>query len=342
MANDVYILEKEIQVIPIHFDVPGHQLLLSTFVETATQTEAIIRSFNRELFDEKLEYEIVVLPPEVGSFKSRLGIWAVAASIFAFVESDIGKAFIKGLTGNEPAYWAENAGVELSTYLRANEVGQSTSKGEVNSAKCRFETRIVVESVKSFLTKDITELASVGIRPDKFRDAFEARNNFYRACDADRQIRALGFEEEDTFPIHRSDFERLQVALPPKEDDDDEQWQTEIAILTVTSPNWDRNDKQRSWKGRDSLGKERYFKIEDEYFWSLVAAERLNLHPADTIKVQWAFRGVGDQRKDARVLRMLQYNDKILSEPLDGSALDAILERYTAVTEAQLTLDPRW
>ena len=61
-----------IGLIPIHFDIPRNYLPLATFVETANQTRAVIDAFNRELFAGELQFEFFVLPPEEGSFKTKL------------------------------------------------------------------------------------------------------------------------------------------------------------------------------------------------------------------------------------------------------------------------------
>jgi hypothetical protein len=96
-------------------------------------------------------------------------------------------------------------------------------------------------------------------------------------------------------------------------------WQVGIVMLKVTSPNWDKDDKQRQWKGRDEKGRDRFFRIDDEEFWALVQGEKLNPLIIDTMKVQWAF--LGEQQRSARVLRVLEYNGEVLGEPLDSALL---------------------
>jgi hypothetical protein len=173
-----------------------------------------------------------------------------------------------------------------------------------------------------------------------FRDAFEARNEFYSACYANREIQALGFEEEPLFPIKRSDFSRLQVALAPREDVPQAgNWIVEIVTLNVTSPNWDREDRNRTWKGKDVNRKERNFSIEDDHFWTLVWNRQINPHIIDTIKVQWAF--LVDRRRTPRVLRVLEFNDQVLGEPLDENELTARLGVFTRSSDAQQRLFDR-
>jgi len=177
MAGETERIDRRaIETISIHFDLPGHQIPLSTFIRTAEQTEAVIRSLNRELFDGNLRYELLVLPPEEGSFKSKLGFvllggWAV---LWSFTESDVGKAFIKGLTTHEPAHWAEQVGTGLRDALIDGAEAAAPEGDEPDEeAKCQFGARIVTEATKSFLQADVSELEQVGVTKTRFRDAFE-------------------------------------------------------------------------------------------------------------------------------------------------------------------------
>lgn len=73
-------------------------------------------------------------------------------------------------------------------------------------------------------------------------------------------------------------------------------------------------------------------------FGGLVKGEQLNIHIMDTIKVQWAFQGKANSPKNVRVLRVLEFNGDVLSEPLNENALDAILGAYTVADSDQADL----
>ncbi|TWG95870.1 hypothetical protein L598_002900000080 [Mesorhizobium sp. J18] len=328
-------------ILPIHFDLPAHAIPLHTFVRTAEQAEVIIASLNRELFDGKLKYEMLVLPPQEGSFKSRIGVYLFGGwlAVWTFTESDIGQAFIRGLTLQEPAHWAEQAGSAIREQIVSNDddgnTGEADDASADDEANCHAAAEFLVDATKSFLQTDVAELESVGITTTRFRDGFSARNEFYEACAATPDIRAVGFEDEPVFPINRSGFARLQVVLPPVKDENDEPWLTDIVDLKVTSPNWEREDRHRSWKARDAKGRERLFRIEDEEFWGLVKAEQLNIHIMDTIKVQWAFQGKASSPKNIRVLRVLEFNGDVLSDALDDNALAAILGAHSEIATDQ-------
>lgn len=308
-----------IDVIPIHFDVPGHELPLSTFVSTSEQTRAIIRALNEELFEGQLQFQILVLPPAEGSFLTRLGLvllggWGI---IWTFTESDIGQAFIKGLTGHEPAYWAENAGTSARNLLAQH---TEAGDGPEESPEQKVVGTIVCEAVKSFLSRPNRELVHQGLDKARFRAAYEAKNAFYESCAVTPQIRGLGFDERPIFPINRDQFPEHHSTLPPPEEADD-LWFVTTAVLRVTSPNWDRDDRARQWKGRDHQGRDRYFRIEDEDFWGLVGREAISTHIIDTMKVQWAYQGRPEQPRNCRVLRVLEFNEVALAPPLADDTL---------------------
>ena len=75
----------------IHFDVEEHFLKLETFVETAESTKKVIEALNTTFFKGSLDYELVVLPPESGTFLSKLAVLlGVPGAVFYFLNTDIG------------------------------------------------------------------------------------------------------------------------------------------------------------------------------------------------------------------------------------------------------------
>lgn len=302
--------------------MPGHAIPLATFVRTAEQTEAVIRALSGVLFQGELRIELVVLPPEEGSFRARLGVWVAAglAAVWAGIESDVGKGLIRGLTGEEPAHWSQLLGEKVRWIVEdLTDPDQRPVPDEEE-----FAARVVSEIATSFLSRDNDDLARAGIGQRQFREAFEAKNEFYRACVDAPQVRAIGFSEEADFPIQRSDFVRLQTVLPAKEDDDvDHPWFAETTTVKVTSPNWDRNDRGRRWKGRDQQGRDRLFLIEDEGFWQRASVDAIHTHVIDVIKVQWAFQGSSEHRRNLRVLRVIEFNGEPVSVALSDQELEA-------------------
>ena len=327
-----------VETISLHFDLPGHQIPLSVFVRTAEQTETIIASLFSELAGGELRFELFVAPHERGSFKSKLQIILLggAAAFWTVLESDIGKSFVAGLTDHEPAYWSEQVALTIREYWTTLYASDWMEKFEEIHHRHACE-KIISEVTTRFLQLETGRLERIGVTTTRFRDAFEARNEFYQACMQHPELQGIGFSDEPRFPVRRVDFATLQVTLPPKEDED-EPWLTGVTVLKVTSPNWDRDDRHRQWKGKDAKGRERFFWIEDDHFWTLVKTEQLSIHIIDTIKVQWAYHGTSDFPRRARVLRVLEFNEQTLSLPLDEKELDSMLGRHVPIKDEQSDL----
>jgi hypothetical protein len=315
--------------------VPEHYIPLHTFIDTSSHAEEIVASLNAEWFGGELKYEVVVIPPKPGTFLIGLGIAIIAVTAvgWKFLLSDIGKAFVRGLTGEEPAHWGEWAGKKIKERLKKKAASEGeASADEIKTAESDLTLQkmstsvILVESTRSILVKDVTELQRIGVNPHRFRETFQARNEFYQACWQEKELRAIGFDETDKFPISRKDFARLQVSLESREDAAKSEPSTvDVTAITVTSPNWDRSDANRTWRGKDPSGKYHFFKVNDEAFWALAEADRLNLRGLDTMKVQWAYQGRGRQAKNFCVLRVLEYNGVQFAEPYDDVTLEGIL-----------------
>lgn len=318
-----------IEILPIHFDVPDHKIPLSTFVGTAEQTKGIVCALNKELFGGQLEFKLYVLPPAEGTFLSRLGIviGVVSVAAWGFLESDVGQGFIRGLTGHAPSEWAETAGEAVRSFI-------SHTEGEADVAR-ELAGNVLCESARSFLATENRKLERAGITLSQFREAYEAKNAFYENCAGTPHLQAIGFDELPIFPIKREEFPNHQSILPLRDEATDEPWFVSIAQLRVTSPNWDREDSARQWKGRDHQGRDRFFRIEDEEFWSRVALDAIDTHIIDTMKVQWAYQGRPEQPKNCRVLRVLEFNDIVLASPLPDDALLAQLGRIAKVDSEQ-------
>lgn len=331
-------LGKRTAVLPIHFDVPGHALPLETFIQTSEQITAVIHALNEEISGGKTLFQVLVMPPAEGSFISRLQIWVIAggAILWAVLESDIGKAFIKGISKNEPAYWSEKLGQKIGEILDTTP-DESTQTDDQKQEICNEAAEILTRITIKFMQEDKDSLESIGIFVNLFQSAYISRNNFYEACEKTHNLQGIGFDETAIFPIQREDFARLQVAIPPKENEP-EAWFTELSVLTVTSPNWNRDDKRRQWKGHDRSGRDRFFQIDDEYFWLLVRQQKINTHIIDTIEVQWAFQGTHESPRNAKVLRVLRYNEDYLAEPLDDVVLHTMLGAFSHVVHNQMDL----
>lgn len=320
------------QFIPLHFNVLEHSLPLEEFIIAAKSTESIIEDFNQQFFGGNLKYQIIVLPPEAGTFKQLLGLnLMTAGAIFVLggLVPEFSSGVVKGLTGKSVFELGELVG---------QEVIEITSEGKEYWQRELVEL-FLTEAAKGFFQKEERELFKCGLAKEKFIKAYESRNNFYEACYRNPDIHSIGFTDTDEFPIKRSDFPRFIVDIPEneKEGDDNDEWVVEITHIRVTSTNWERGDN-RLWKAKYHKDKEALFSIEDELFWGLVETESLKVKVRDSIKVQWAFMEEGGKRKKFRVLRILEYNGKEISTPLSDEDLDKLLNKHSPAQNRQIEL----
>lgn len=313
-------------VIPIHFNVDEHHLALDQFIIAAKSTEAIVEGFNQQLFGGKLEYQLVVLPPEPGTFKEKFGLITCSAGfLLAAISPELLSGMAKEITGKSIFEIGQELGKPITNLIEF-------TKQELDE---NFTSHFVGEMTVGFYQKPDNELEAVGITKQAYTKSYEGRNTFYETCYRNNEIKGIGFDDTDNFPIQRNDFARFIVQLPEKEEDDDnDNWEVEITFIKVISPNWERGDN-RTWKARYDKSKEAYFTIEDEEFWALVEAEKLNLKGRDSIKVQWAYILEGNKRKKVRVLKVLEYNGQELASPLEDDRLNELLHGHSKAEKEQ-------
>ncbi len=335
-SEGAYGEDSVVEVIPLHFDVPQHHIPLDDFIQTAKKTEAILDGFNNRLFDGKLKYKMLVVPPKDGGFIEILGYIGTASVgslglVWAYSQTKDGKAFFESLTGHKPTYWHKRAGEKLRALL-AKKKTDSPQLPEVKEELItqKAEALMIVHIIIAFIQQDEEKLAKSGVTPRVFREAFEARNQFYEICNANEDIKGLGFDETYEFPVKRSDFTGLQVSLPPKEEIEEQlDWIVGVERIIANSPVWRRNlQDKRHWYGTYGDNKTATFVVDDESFWRRRDDGSLHLQPNDQLKVQWAFIEKHGKRSRFRVLRVLEFNEDHLADELTDDALDAMLGRF--------------
>lgn len=331
---------KKGQLLPIHFDLPRHVIPLQTFIETAENAGRIAEVINQELFGGSFTLEVVIVPPEEGSFLSQLGIVVTTVSIFvvgAIVSGPLGD-FGSGIFEEIVSKDASDVGKELAQGVRAafEDLASPTEDKEV---KCVAASVVTVAAVKWILQEDNEELEALPVA-QVLRDALVAKRRFYEACEDVPDLKAIGFSRQPTFPIKRSDFQRISQ-IPESADDDE--WRVVIENITGTSPNWNRKDTARNWKGADQDGHARFFVIRDERFWEMVFRGDLNPRIADSMRVQWAYKQGPKRRKNHVVLRVLEFNGVKVSNEMTDRELRPFLDSCRRVQNDEPSLfdDPR-
>lgn len=333
----------------IHFDVKDHYLSLDTFIQTAESARNVVEALDKTFFSGMLRYEFIVLPPEDGTFLSKLAIVlaggaTTVGAIFAFVSSEVGSAYIEGLTGKPPTAWAKEIGEDhreaISEALASDEslgppetdegaishvqTVPDTSTGELT---CEHGAGLIAAMTRGILELGNDALLRIGMEVGHLPEALEARAEFYAACIEDNDVKRVGFTPDADFPIPRNSFpERAQKPARKKGEEEEPQWIVSVEGIFVTSPNWDQEDQRtRQWKGKDAVRRDCYFVIDDAEFWFRVKRKGLHVEVLDSLKVQWAYQLVDGRPKNRRVLRVLEFNGEKLAEPLSSDAIKAMV-----------------
>lgn len=346
----------------IHFDVNDHHLSLDTFIVTADSARRVVEALDRTFFQGELALDIMVLPPDEGSFVTRLAIVLGSTGVFlsgsaliiekaiSLVESDVGAAYVEGLTGKAPEDWARDLGkthrvvLDEKSALPARE-GQDAETAPLDadtpedlgidterSEACRPILQLVSSMARGILEASNEALQKIGMNTGDLPDASDARAEFFEACYRDPEVKRVGFSPVDDFPIPRHSFPERAQKPARKKTDDEPEWVVSQEPIRVDSPTWDQ-DRQRSrqWLAVDERKRSRYFVIEDAEFWQRLRNKQLRFEGSDRLTVQWAYQIVGGKAKNRRVLRVLEFNGDKLADPLRPDAINAILGSYSTV-----------
>ncbi|MFA7275853.1 MAG: hypothetical protein WC043_03515 [Pseudobdellovibrionaceae bacterium] len=323
-------LDSHLGLISLHFDVPEHHIPLSQFIDSAKSAQEIIDNFNQEFFENCIKYEVRVITPQKGGVIELLGIGVagyILEKCWNFLESDIGKAYIKGLTSHEPTYWAEQLG------KKTKELAEIDKK--------KLLTAVLALMVMGFLQKDTADLQKTGLSKEKFRAAYSARNRVYEACIKNPEVQGLGFDTSHDFPIKRTDFPRFIVDIPaqlePPEIEDNKIWTVDTVDLIVHSPNWKRDNK-RKWQGSTTDTQDIAFIVEDDNFWHHVKIKDIDPDINDSMRVQWAYPAGAGKPANVRVMRVISYNGKEISDKLSETELFVQLTDFKIEQKEQVDL----
>ncbi len=303
-----------------HFDVVQHRIPLQQFIDTADTTKAILDDFNRQFFGGKLKYGLYVVPSEEGGLVEALEIILLSVGILGggtaimyglggFLDTSMGKFIYKKYTG-EPLPWLKDTIDKNDTDHKRDEdkkpykLDEDTEKLLVNC---------MANMPACFLSQDTATLANSNITIDNFPKAFEAKNKFYNTCIANEEVQGVAFDRSYDSWIKRERFEGLRVKIP-KEVTDPEEYQYEIVQIVAHSPNW--KPYGRDWEASYKKDKLIQFTIEDKSFWEHVQIRDIKPTIEDIMQVQWIYQPGKSKRKNVRVLNVISYNGKKISERL--------------------------
>lgn len=330
--------------IVFHFDVARDSIPLAHFIDAARSAEDIIGNFNDSLFDKKLRYELYVRTPEAGSLIAILSFIVIGGGkvVLDFIESDIGKATVKGLFQKEPSEFVEEFFAKVRERLISQKASTLVGDHQVGiiplieddalerERNRRIEAEAIVLMLLKFLELDADKLCKIGITPEKFRAAYQGRNRFFKACLENDEVQGIAFEREPNFTVKRRDFPRQITKLPAPLAPEPERTSDlafETVDIVVNSPNWKSDG--RKWQAESTAHQDITFSVEDEAFWYRVERRDRDLQPTirDNMRVQWAYPMGTGKPAHVKVLRVLSYNGRELAKPMTDQEMQAYQDR---------------
>lgn len=310
---------------PIRFDTGVPYVEISAYLGAVSANERLLRHITRSIFGDKSAFEIVVYAEEPGSVWHWVGIGSILTGTFAFLESDIGKGAIEGYFGKEPR--------DISRLLAAKLPGAVKFEGDLGESDENVEDLVedlAVQVAQKVLLADPVEIERTSRARIIPNDVVLEYNAFFASCSLDDQIASIGFPGVSEQPISRSEFTaRMSAKGLFGEDEVEHRREVRVDVIEVNGPLMDRGvQRTRRWSGRLPNGGLCTFKIEDEQFWTRLDAHEISFTRGTSLTVQWSFERTPKGQRDYEVHRVLAVDGNVIAEPLDDSALSAVVKDY--------------
>lgn len=163
------------EIIYFYFDTVKSQLKIEDFNQLVKSLDIVTNNVTNVFFDEKSKCEILILPPEDGSFKSKFCIF-LAGAVFSTAVGNYGEGWVQELTGHDYKYYGQE------------------------------HCKLVKEVTISLFSNTTSYLMSVIPKQVNLDSSLKAKSDFYLTIANDDNIKSLGFSEDDKTQIARTDF----------------------------------------------------------------------------------------------------------------------------------------
>jgi hypothetical protein len=324
----------------VHFDVDEDYVLLETFVASANAAARSVRAINQELFQGQMVLEIVVFPPAPGSVKQYIGVtvklvrnatvgaltvYGFLWSLIQLMDSPTVQDVTEELLGSKPSELL----IDKIRDIRERSQSDDRSEEEIQSLHeeaVGLAEEVLVESAANALSGPPERLDAQEFPSELGYELRLAQSELFSAVLEDRNVRALSFREDDPNPVPRNQFAQRGVRpLPPRKEEEQEEWQVTLQQIRITSPVFEKDEPQRKWMGRDTKGSTILFDVVDADFWNRLVRSEVKFSEGSEILAQVATRVGKRGPRERKVLRVLRLDGLNLAEPLDENATLSIL-----------------
>ena len=178
-------VEKDFEKLYINFKQENNYMSIADYEQVLKTTKTIFENITQDIMNIGSDVELIVYAPQKGCILTIFGISISVCAIFKFLESDMGKAFVKGLTEHEPSYWTGQFGKLIRTLI----------------VKIYSMTQ---EELENFIEK-YKQYDKMAYKLDKSRKAV---SNVFQMCINNSHIKAIGFNKEDIYTIEKESFDK--------------------------------------------------------------------------------------------------------------------------------------
>lgn len=270
----------------VHFDLEWwkHQIPISQSIATEQSIQTIIQEINKHIFDNKLEIQIFIDPAEPWSHLKKTIIW-IWIVIWSIIWPDIVNWAVMAL-------WDWRDIKELT----------------------RDWTIQIKWLIKWFFEKSNQELIDWWINPDIFYKAYKAKNNFYKANIENREVKWIGFDQSENFPINRTQF-WLRVLLDEKlsKIDPIDKFHELIVVSSIIT----EEDRKLSWQVKDKKIKKRFdIYMSDKSFYDWFLKKPFMIKKM-IVKVRYTLKRNEEwiiEIEKKEIIKVYEYNDTKIKE----------------------------
>lgn len=172
-------MEDDLVKLFIHYDVEDHFIPMTDFLTASVSAEKIITDLNNQFYDGKLKYQLVITPPEDGTFLKSVGFWVfLGTTVAAPIAQDYVLGAFEGLTKHPPAYYGQQ-------HIQA-----------------------LRDLATGFFSMEVEQLEECIPRHMNLDKAFKAKSDFYIGCQNNDRIKGVGFDNTKNFPIRHEHFKQ--------------------------------------------------------------------------------------------------------------------------------------
>lgn len=314
---------------PVKFEVNENFIDFTTIERTSQGIKDVYRGSQLILFGDTFPVDLVYGAAVPGSVTTWVGKKASAGAgvVAAVAVSQFLDGFVEEATGRTIRDWGVEAAIQVQN------LPDHLIEGRDSFVKM-IELRLVeAELCRRFLEMDDSEFESLASEhPEAAIHLQNGRRKFFEACRANEHLPSVRFGNSTaTREIPRSDFsnrtKRDRITPTDSPPTKIGEWAIETLEIEVTSPNWERLDQQRGWKGKLSGNKYIFFQIVDPRFWTRYANEALEIRAPDRIVAQVIYQNVGGRYKNAEAIRVLLFNGERVSSELSLTETKEIVEQ---------------